>query len=151
MRELFYRTNKTRKQSPNSTVCSRVNVSFREAPSVTLRVPPPSRREALMRRTSVGTHTVIGRKQKEPFGSFVWWRRWGRQLFLGFAKTRFGAHGRFCCAHCQPLQHYALKTLPRSVFACRTDIGTGFRFPFQCSTKNKKGLMALLFLVEAVG
>ena len=60
----------------------------------------------------------------------------GRQKFFAFAKMHFGDLGRFHITYRQSLQRYALKTLPRSVFAPLRD-EPGFRFPFYSASKTK--------------
>ena len=65
---------------------------------------------------------------------------------LGFAETRFGAHGRFFGQGFKQVNHHGLKTPHRGVFACRTDIGPPVRPPCYTAPKRKGRFMRPSFL-----
>ena len=86
------------------------------------------------------------RKAALACGFSFWCRKRVVLKLNGFAEIHFGAAGRLRFFGFQRLQHNALKTVHRTVFACRTDIGTGFRPPCNFLAPKKKGRISVLFL-----
>ena len=75
-------------------------------------------------------------------------------IYKGFAKTSFGALGRSWFLNLERVHHNALKTVHRTVFARRTDMGTGFRILqfWRCDINKRTNPIGLvLFLVGEGG